>query len=772
MATESTKDMMQPRSMNEPSQPATMPEGHMGSASEKGMPEGRMEQSADKPVSGMSNMPAGDMRSDGGLKRVLVEMRVPDAQVTPNTLQMAAAGFSNTGFQLDTSYAPVPVAPSQTGMAPQAAGGGQTMIVRGEIHPDKLQELENRPDVVKVWADTAIAPFSGFLVEERSLRLLSEEEALATCPIGTCDCTPGTAKGTIADVANYLGADRIWSAGYKGEGIVVGIVDGGITAIGRTPKAGETARVAHVIGGWPTKDWGTTSKAWDDHGNMTSTDVLGMAPEAHIYDIRISGAGGAVSEALAGYQWAIDQHRRDGTPQILSNSWGIYQESWDSEYARDPDHPFTRKVVEAIDEGIVVLFAAGNCGATCPSSRCGTDTGPGRSIWGANGHPQVITVGAVNKDEQFVGYSSQGPAALDPEKPDFCAITHFKGYFASDNGTSAATPVAAGVAALLRQCNPSLTQSQIKDVLKSTAKDIGPAGTDQHSGAGIIQAGEAFAKLQQRQQEGVAGWSNWEDLSGVITAGVAAASWGANRLDCFVKGTDNGLWHKWWDGVRWNGWEGLGGILDDTPAAVSWGPNRIDCFARGMDNHMWHKWWDGSGWRGWEDLGGIITSGPAVCSWGSNRLDCFAKGTDNGLWHKWWDGTRWNGWEGLGGTLDNEPAAVSWGPNRIDCFARGMDNHMWHKWWDGSAWRGWEDLGGIITSGPAVCSWGSNRLDCFAKGTDNGLWHKWWDGTRWNGWEGLGGVMDSTPGAVSWGQGRIDCFARGMDNHMWHKWFD
>jgi len=148
---------------------------------------------------------------------------------------------------------------------------------------------------------------------------------------------------------------------------------------------------------------------------MTSTDALGMAPQAQIYDIRISD-GSAISSALAGFQWAIDQHRTDGTPHILSNSWGIFQESWDPTYARDPNHPFTLKVVEAINEGILVLFAAGNCGATCPDGRCGPDTGPGRDIWGANGHPWVMTVGAVNRNEEFVGYSSQGPAALDAKK--------------------------------------------------------------------------------------------------------------------------------------------------------------------------------------------------------------------------------------------------------------------------------------------------------------------------------------------------------------------
>jgi len=86
-------------------------------------------------------------------------------------------------------------------------------------------------------------------------------------------------------------------------------------------------------------------------------------------------------------------------------------------------------------------------------------------------------------------------------------------------------------------------------------------------------------------------WSGWEDLGGVITDGPTVASWGANRLDCFAKGQDNHMWHKWWNGSQWSGWEDLGGVIDGTPAAVSWGPDRIDCFARGMDNSMWHKWW-------------------------------------------------------------------------------------------------------------------------------------------------------------------------------------
>jgi hypothetical protein len=41
----------------------------------------------------------------------------------------------------------------------------------------------------------------------------------------------------------------------------------------------------------------------------------------------------------------------------------------------------------------------------------------------------------------------------------------------------------------------------------------------------------------------------------------------------------------------WYGWESLGGYCLEGPAAVSWGPNRIDTFVIGGDQAMYHKWW-------------------------------------------------------------------------------------------------------------------------------------------------------------------------------------
>lgn len=710
-------------------------------------------------------MPSGDMNAGDSpkLQNVLVEMRVPKAQGVLGASQMAAQ-MNVIGFVLDTSYEPVPVSASQDA-ADFLADNQEIAIVRGVVDESKIEELEAQPNVIKVYKDTPIAPFNSALLEKADKDLVMPMDATGTCPIGTCDCSPTTPKGAIADVATYFGVDKIWAAGYKGQGIVVGVVDGGITAEGRYIGAFETNRtIPNVIGG-PAQNWGTTARAWGEHGNMCATDVLGMAPEAKLYDCRISD-GGAVSTALTVYEWAIKQHKTDGTPHILTNSWGIYQKSWDEFYATNPDHPFSRKVVEAINEGILVLFAAGNCGESCPSDRCGTDNGPGKSIWGANGHPLVMTVGAVNKDEQFVGYSSQGPAALDPNKPDFCSVTHFRGYFASDNGTSAATPIAAGVVALLKNAKPDLTQEQAKNALKSTAKNIGEPGWDPHSGAGIIQPKAAFDLLQPQQQR----WSEWQKLDGNCFSAPAVTTSGEKRLDTFVLGGDSAIYHKSWDGSNWSEWQNLGGFSLSAPAAVTLTSNRIDTFIIGQQRQLLRKFWDNSTWSEWEDLGGFCKQGVAVCS-EANRLDVFTIGADNATYHKSWDGAKWSEWENLGGLCLSAPAAVSAGANHVELFVRGGDHAIYRKSWDGASWGNWESLGGLWLYSPAVTSWGANRLDVFAVGTDNALYRKTWDNSSWSAWENLAGSCISAPAAVSTGINRIDTFVVGGDNALYRKSF-
>jgi subtilisin family serine protease len=423
----------------------------------------------------------------------MVEVAVPGGAPKDEVFHVARR-WTGIGFYPDLDYQPVRMTPAREG--DEAAP--QVFLLRGWLDPAQFDALAEQPQVVRVLSDTRVEPF----------------------PPPRVDCTTtGTPIGDASRVAKELGVDWIWAAGFRGSGIVVGVVDAGITAHGRPIKAGERAAipappaVGRVTGGWPA-DWGTTAVGWGQHGNMMAFDVQAMAPEAELWDIRIwspdVGGAGYVSNAVSGYRAAIDNYRAHGIPHILSNSWGVYDSATDPVYAFSPTSPLARLVEEAMNAGILVLFAAGNCGGGCPfgvHSLCGAhDRGPGNSILGPNGHPRVMTVGAATIADEWCGYTSQGPAALPPqdiEKPDFCSYTAFDGFFPLadpalrdfDGGTSAATAVAAGVVALLKQRWPGLGQDDAKRILRATARDIGPHGTDRNSGAGIIQAKAAFKWL-------------------------------------------------------------------------------------------------------------------------------------------------------------------------------------------------------------------------------------------------------------------------------------
>jgi hypothetical protein len=255
-------------------------------------------------------------------------------------------------------------------------------------------------------------------------------------------------------------------------------------------------------------------------------------------------------------------------------------------------------------------------------------------------------------------------------------------------------------------------------------------------------------------------------LGGVLTSAPAVAAWAGDRLDVFARGSDNGLWHRWFTG-SWSAWEGLGGTLTSKPAVVSSGPDQLDVFVRGTDNALWQKSWKGNAWSGWASLGGTLTAGPAVTSRAPDRLDVFARGTDDGVWQQSWDGSGWSGWQSQGGSLASSPAATSWGPNRIDLVGQDSQGGLQHRWWENGVWSSWERTAGSLTSEPAVVSRGIGQLDVLSRGSDNALWRTSWNGTAWSSWTSLGGQWTTGPGAASRpGAAEVQVFDVGSDRTL------
>jgi subtilisin family serine protease len=104
--------------------------------------------------------------------------------------------------------------------------------------------------------------------------------------------------------------------------------------------------------------------------------------------------------------------------------------------------------------------------------------------------PLMVTVGAVERDNRRASYSSCGPNS--PRlKPDLVALVPFASRFRSRpfTGTSAATPQAAALGALLWSRHPDWTASKVREHLEKQAQDLGPRGHDWETGHGLVRLG-------------------------------------------------------------------------------------------------------------------------------------------------------------------------------------------------------------------------------------------------------------------------------------------
>ncbi len=172
-------------------------------------------------------------------------------------------------------------------------------------------------------------------------------------------------------------------------------------------------------------------------------------------------------------------------------------------------------------------------------------------------------------------------------------------------------------------------------------------------------------------------WGNWESLGGSIAAAPAAASWGPNNLQTFVRGSDNHVYERGWNGSSWVGYYPLGGTTYYAPAAASLQPGNMNVFAVGTDNQVYISSWTANGWTRWQPLGGKTYSAPtAVAMDGS--LYVFVRGTDNGIWEKSYSSATgaWSGWSSTGFYTTDSVSAVSLGPNNMNVFYRGPDNSL------------------------------------------------------------------------------------------------
>lgn len=311
----------------------------------------------------------------------------------------------------------------------------------------------------------------------------------------------------VLDIASkVVDTPAVWNKNITGKGIGVAVIDTGIY-----PHPDLSGRITAF------KDFvGNKTSPYDDngHGTHVAGDIAssgnssnslyrGPAPDAELIGVKVldKSGSGSLSKVIQGVQWCIANKDLFGIKVINMSLGSPANQSY-------KDDPVCIAVEKAWNAGIVVCAAAGN-------------EGPENYTIGSPGiDPKIITVGAIDDrntvsiDGDFISdFSSRGPTIDGFVKPDVLApgsnIVSLRSpnstldrqnksarvdkWYFSLSGTSMATPICAGVVALMLEADNSLTPDEVKSKLKNTASLIQNL-SENTQGSGLINAEKAISK--------------------------------------------------------------------------------------------------------------------------------------------------------------------------------------------------------------------------------------------------------------------------------------
>lgn len=266
----------------------------------------------------------------------------------------------------------------------------------------------------------------------------------------------------------------------EGEGVTIAIIDTGVD--------GRVAELqGAVVGGTDFSGLGSSNgqrpvgSVGSEHGTMVAglavgrgaggnKGVIGAAPAASVLSISIGFGEGGVSsddQIAQAVRWAVD-NGADIINMSLTRNTLDWPESWDDAF------------LYAQENDVVVVAAAGNRGSGT------TQVGAPATM------PGVLTVAGVNANGQAsFDASSQGiTIAVAAASEDLVGVVPGGGHVLW-NGTSGATPIVAGIVALVRAAYPNLDAANVINRVVATARDAGAPGPDPIYGFGLIDAGAA-----------------------------------------------------------------------------------------------------------------------------------------------------------------------------------------------------------------------------------------------------------------------------------------
>lgn len=332
---------------------------------------------------------------------------------------------------------------------------------------------------------------------------------------------PGaTANDTYFGSAWHLakiGAPAAWDIS-QGANVTVAILDSGV-------DAAHPDLASKLVPGWNFFDNNSNTSDVYGHGTMvagaaaaTSNNAAGVASVAggaSIMPIRVTDTAGMgyLSHMASGITWAADRGAKVANLSFAGvGGFATVQSA--AQYMKN--------------KGGVVVTAAGNYGTV--ETFAASDSN--------------IVVSTTDSNDVKASWSSYGEF-VDVAAPGTGIWTTTRGGgYSAVSGTSVASPVTAGVVALMMAANPAIGPADIEKLLFSTALDLGSAGFDTYYGRGRINAQAAVqAAASARASDtaaptvSITNPAAGSTVSGLITVDVAASdNIGVSRVELLANG--------------------------------------------------------------------------------------------------------------------------------------------------------------------------------------------------------------------------------------------
>ncbi len=288
----------------------------------------------------------------------------------------------------------------------------------------------------------------------------------------------------------------------RGTGIAVAILDTGIDE--------NHEDLPELLGGVTTVDnthWGSDGSGHGTHvaGTVAALDndlgVVGVGPKIGLYAVKVlsDGGSGSVSSVVAGIDWAVSMDI-----PVINMSLGSGTSSTTLKDACDA----------AYTAGHLLVASAGNSG---------NPGGRGDNVGYPGAYESVIAVAASTSNDRRASFSSTGPAVELIAPGSNILSTLPVNNYGTYSGTSMASPHVAGIAALMKAANPGLSNSEIRQILRNTAEDLGLSSNQQ--GYGLARADLAVRAVAE--VEPPAPVDTWT-VSGTVNDGAGTALEGAS----------------------------------------------------------------------------------------------------------------------------------------------------------------------------------------------------------------------------------------------------